>query len=329
MGIEVPFVNESLTEKKPLAGNNEINQLAFVVHDIEKTSESFAKLLGIPKPAWFLTGDSDVSKVVYRGKPTNSRSKLVFMNTQTVQFELIEPNEEPGTMREFLDTVGEGIHHIAFDVDCIKDKLSVFAENGYPLLQSGEFTSSDGRYVYIDTLNDHKTLVELLESAEPRDTEPSKESYEPLLGTSKVEQLAIVVKDLDAAAAAYCKLLGVEKPQVIQSGPSELTNVVFEGKATEGDSKYMFINTPLLQIELIEPGKSPSTWKMHLEMHGEGVYHISFVIKNMEEKIKLLEDMGYPVIQTGNFYNGKGRYAYMDTTSDFKVIIELLERFDS
>lgn len=155
-------------------------------------------------------------------------------------------------------------------------------------------------------MNDHKTLVELLESAEPRDTEPSKESYEPLLGTNKVEQLAIVVKDLYAAAEAYCKLLGVEKPQVIQSGPSELTKVVFEGEPTEGDSKYMFINTPLLQIELIEPGKSPSTWKKHLKTHGEGVHHISFVIKNMEEKIKLLEDMGYPVIQTGNFYNGKG-----------------------
>ena len=325
----MPILTESLTEKKPLAGNNEINQLAFVVHDIEKTSELFAKLLGIPKPAWFLTGDSEVSKVVFRSKPTNSRSKLVFMNTPTVQFELIEPNEEPGTMREFLDTVGEGIHHIAFDVDSIKEKLPIFEENGYPLLQSGEFTSSDGRYVYVDTLKDHKTLIELLESAEPRDTEQSKESYEPLLGTNKVEQLAIVVKDLDAAAEAYCKLLGVEKPQVIQSGPSELTKVVFEGEPTQGDSKYLFINTPLLQIELIEPGKSPSTWKKHLETHGEGVHHISFVIKNMNEKIKLLEEMGYPVIQTGNFYNGKGRYAYMDTTLDFKVIIELLERFDS
>jgi catechol 2,3-dioxygenase-like lactoylglutathione lyase family enzyme len=325
----VTILTESVTEKKPLAGNNEINQLAFVVRDIEKTSELFAKLLGIPKPAWFLTGDSEVSKVVYRGQPTNSRSKLVFMNTSTVQFELIEPNEEPGTMREFLDTVGEGIHHIAFDVDFIKERLPIFEENGYPLLQSGEFTSSDGRYVYVDTLNEHKTLVELLESAEPRDTEPSKKSYEPLLGTDKVEQLAIVVKDLDAAAEAYCKLLGVEKPHVIQSGPSELTKVVFEGEPTQGDSKYLFINTPLLQIELIEPGKSPSTWKKHLETHGEGVHHISFVIKNMDEKIKLLEEMGYPVIQTGNFYNGKGRYAYMDTTLDFKVIIELLERFDS
>lgn len=320
-------MTESLTELKPLAGNNVINQIAFVVRDIEQASEAFAKLLGIPTPKWFLTGDRDVSKVVFRGKPTDSRSKLVFLNTPTVQIELIEPDLEPGTMREFLDTVGEGIHHIAFDVDSIKEKLPVFERNGFPLLQSGEFTSSNGRYVYVDTLNSHKTLMELLESAEPRDTAPNTDIFTPLLGTNKVEQLAIVVRDLDAAADAYCKLLGVEKPPVIQSGPSELTQVIFEGKPTEADSKYMFINTPLLQLELIEPGDSPSTWKKHLETYGEGVHHISFVVKDMEEKMKLLEDMGYPVIQRGNFWNGKGRYAYMDTTSTYKVIIELLERF--
>lgn len=244
-----------------------------------------------------------------------------------MQIELIEPNQDPGTMREFLDTVGEGIHHIAFDVDSIKDRLPVFEENGYPLLQSGEFTASDGRYVYVDTLKEHKTLVELLESAEPRDTALSTDVFTPLLGTNKVEQLAIVVKDLDAAAEAYCKLLGVEVPPVIQSGPSELTQVVFEGEPTEAKSKYMFINTPLLQLELIEPGDSPSTWKKHLETQGEGVHHISFVVNDIEEKVKLLEDLGYPVIQRGNFWNGKGRYAYMDTTSTYKVIIELLERF--
>lgn len=321
-------MTESLTGKKPMVGNNIINQIAFVVRDIEAVSDAFAKLLGIPKPNWFLTGDSDVSRVVFRGKPSASRSKLVFMNTPTIQIELIEPNEEPGTMREFLDTVGEGIHHIAFDVDSIKDRFSVLEENGYPLLQSGEFTSSDGRYVYVDTLQDHKTLVELLESAEPRNTEPCKDGFTPLLGTNKVEQLAIVVKDLDSAAEAYCKLLGVEKPPVIHSGKSEITQVVFEGKPTEGKSKYMFINTPLIQIELIEPGESPSTWKKHLETKGEGVHHVSFVVKNMDEKIKLLVEMGYPVIQQGNFWNGKGRYAYIDTTSTFKVIIELLERYE-
>src|SRR3954470_15698773 len=110
-------MTESMTVKRPLAGNNVINQIAFVVSDIEQASKAFAKLLGIPTPNWFLTGDREVSKVVFRGAPTDSRSKLVFLNTPTVQIELIEPNQEPGTMREFLDTVGEGIHHIAFDVN--------------------------------------------------------------------------------------------------------------------------------------------------------------------------------------------------------------------
>jgi hypothetical protein len=52
------------------------------------------------------------------------------------------------------------------------------------------------------------------------------------------------------------------------------------------------------------------------------------VVNDIEEKVRLLEDMvGYPVIQRGNFWNGKGRYAYMNTMSTYKVIIELLERF--
>lgn len=315
---------------KPLLGNNEVNQLAFVVRDIEKATEDFSKLLGIPNPGWFLTGEQEISKVVFRGKTTASRSKLAFLNTPTIQFELIEPNEDPGTMREFLDHIGEGIHHIAFDVDKINNYLPPLEDKGYPLLQSGEFTSSDGRYIYADTSKQLKTLIELLESAEPRDTKPSDEPWDapPLLGTNKVEQLALVVKDLEAAADAYCTLLGVEKPAVIHSGGSNITQVIYNDEPTDADSKYMFIKTPFLEIELIEPGKTPSTWKTHLETYGEGVHHISFVVKDMDEKVQLLERMGYPVIQRGNFYNGKGRYAYMDTTSTFKVIIELLEKYE-
>lgn len=318
----------SMIKPSPILGNNEINQIAFVVHDIEKVSEAYAKLLGIKKPNWFLTGTSDISKVVFRSAPTESRSKLVFINTDGVQIELIEPDANPGTMREFLDTVGEGIHHMAFDVESMKDGLKNMTDHGFPVLQTREFTSSEGRYAYVDCFDRYKTLVELLERNEPQPvTEPEKEG-EPLLGTTKIEQLAFVVKDLDAAADAYCKLLGVEKPNVIHSGSSDICQVEFEGKRTEADSRYMFINTPLLQIELIEPGNAPSTWRKQLDERGEGVHHISFVVKDMDDKIKQLEDLGYPVIQKGNFYNGKGRYAYMDTVSDFKVIIELLERFE-
>lgn len=316
-----------MIKASPILGSNKINQVAFVVNDIEKVSEDFAKLLGIKKPEWFLTGTSDVSQIVFCGVPTPSRSKLVFINTEGVQIELIEPDHNPGTMREFLDTVGEGIHHFALDVKSMQEGLKRLEEHDLLVLQTGEFTSSKGRYAYVDSFEQYKTLLELLERDEPQPVSNPEPEGKSLLGTTKIEQLAFVVKDLDKAADSYCALLGVEKPNVIHSGPREVCQVEFDGKPTDADSKYMFIKTPLLEIELIEPGIAPSTWKKHLEEHGEGIHHISFVVKDMDEKIETFEKLGYPVIQKGNFYSGKGRYAYLDTVKDFKVIIELLEKY--
>ncbi|KIL39062.1 hypothetical protein SD70_22295 [Gordoniibacillus kamchatkensis] len=318
---------------KALYGTNEINQIAFVVRDIEQAAESFAKLLGIPKPDCFLTGASDISRVIYNGKRSEARNKLIFIHTPGVQIELIEPDEAPSTMRDFLDERGEGIHHIALEVDRIKRQVELSGDRGYPVVQTGEFTSSKGRYAYVDTFGRCKTMLELLEREEPQAVtaaaEGEREGREPLLGTGVVKQIAFVVRDLEATIDAYCELLGAEKPRIIEAGAPEVTQVVFRGEPTDGKSRYAFIDTPLVQIELIEPDPaSPSTWLEHLERHGEGVHHISFVVHNLDEKAAMLENMGFPVIQKGNFWNGRGKYAYMDTVSEWKVIIELLEKYD-
>lgn len=314
---------------KALLGTNKINQICFVVHDIEKAAESFGKLLGVPKPSWFLTGDSSISKIVFNGEPTGARNKLIFMDTPSVQIELIEPDQEPSTMREFLNKQ-EGIHHVAVDVDDMKQQLAILGEAGYPVVQTGEFTSSQGRYAYVDTVPACKTMFELLERDEPQAIPPVKpktEEHQPLLGSDTVVQIAVVVRDLDAAAEAYCSLLGVEKPTVLKEGKPEVTQVVYRGESTEAKCRFMFIKTPLIEIELIEPGDSPSTWKEHLDTKGESVHHIAFLVKNLDEKVAELEAMGYPLIQKGYFFTGNGKYAYMDTVSDYHVIIELLERF--
>jgi catechol 2,3-dioxygenase-like lactoylglutathione lyase family enzyme len=317
--------------REPLVGSSELNQICFVVNDIEKAAESFATLLGIEKPNWFMTGTREVSQIVFNGVPTDARNKLIFINTPSVQIELIEPDLNPSTMREFLNK-GECIHHVAFNTDDMKKQLALLGEHGYGVIQTGEFTASKGRYAYVDTVPACKTMVELLERDEPQPVPPAKprtaDDPLPLLGTDTLTQIAFVVKDLDAAAAAYCALLGVEKPVELKEGLSEVTQVVFRGEPTEAKARFLFIKTPLIEIELIQPGDSPSTWKEHLETKGEGVHHISFVVKNIDEKIALLEQLGYPLIQKGNFWNGKGRYAYMDTTSTYHVIIELLEKYD-
>jgi Glyoxalase/Bleomycin resistance protein/Dioxygenase superfamily len=76
-------------------------------------------------------------------------------------------------------------------------------------------------------------------------------------------------------------------------------------------------------LELIEPDENPSTWRESLDKNGEGPHHIAFVVEGMKEKIDALEGRKMSLLQKGE-YTG-GRYAYVDTLKDLKVIIELLE----
>jgi len=90
-------------------------------------------------------------------------------------------------------------------------------------------------------------------------------------------------------------------------------------------AKLAFIELKNITLELIEPDRNPSTWREFLDTHGEGVHHVAFEIKGMDEKTALLGKKGMPLLQKGD-YEG-GRYAYIDGTAQLGLILELLENF--
>ncbi|MFX0016163.1 MAG: VOC family protein [Promethearchaeota archaeon] len=141
--------------------NQIIVQIGIIVKDIEKTSLMYSKLLGAKKPQWFWTEPFNKAKTEYKGNPTQARAKLAFIKLENIEIELIEPDENPSTWREYLVTRGEGIHHIAFIINGMKHKISNLTEIGIPLIQKGEY--SGGRYAYFDSLKDLKVIIELLE----------------------------------------------------------------------------------------------------------------------------------------------------------------------
>ncbi len=145
-----------------LLGNNVITQVGIIVRDIEKASREFAEFFGIPVPKAIVTDAEDKARTQYRGMPSAARAKLAFMHFGSVDVELIEPDRAPSTWREFLDTQGEGVHHIAFVIQGMKDKVLALESKGHLLVQKGEYTG--GRYAYIDTTRALKTIVELLEN---------------------------------------------------------------------------------------------------------------------------------------------------------------------
>ena len=117
----------------------------------------------MPEPEIILTDDIDKTKAVYKGKPCPARAYLAFFQVgEKLQIELIQPDENPSTWREFSDTKGEGVHHIAFNIKDTKDKVEKLEKMGMPLIQKGEYTG--GRYAYIDASKDLKVIIETLEN---------------------------------------------------------------------------------------------------------------------------------------------------------------------
>lgn len=146
---------------KHSSGSNMIAQIAIVVHDIEKTLASYAAFFGMEQPEWFWTGAPEQSKTNYKGTNTNARAKIAFFHLDQLQLELIEPDHHPSSWRNHLDEKGEGPHHIAFVVKDIHGQQADMEAKGMPVEQTGVFHG--GRYAVMDTVQDLKILIELLE----------------------------------------------------------------------------------------------------------------------------------------------------------------------
>jgi len=143
-------------------GTNTVTQIGLVVHNIEDAARAWSLLLGVPCPTIAVTEPVDLAHTEYQNQLTPARARLAFFQMGQVTLELIEPIGEPSTWNDQLVTCGQSLHHIAFEVKGMADRLTTLAELGLPLLQRGEYQG--GRYLYLDGKQRYGTVVELLEN---------------------------------------------------------------------------------------------------------------------------------------------------------------------
>lgn len=143
------------------------------------------------------------------------------------------------------------------------------------------------------------------------------------LGKATLTQVAIMVKDIEAAAEAWAALLGVERPNVIVTDTVDTAHTEYRGTSTAARAKLAFFPLGPITLELIEPIGQPSTWNDQLVGHGQSLHHIAFEVKGMKDRLSELADHGLPLVQRGD-YTG-GRYAYVDGQDRVGAVIELLE----
>lgn len=312
-GNEVNAQNVCSNSSQPLVGSRTLTHLAFVVNDIEQAAEDFARLFGVEKPPWLNMSDM-VTNSQYRGQPVGFNHKVAFINTPSMQIELVEPDsKDQSTFREFLRKNGEGIHHTGLIIDNMQEKTQIMKNNGFNVVQTGDITGNGGHFAFFDTKKAYKTMTELIQMNIVPPFPPNQPGDPPLLGTDKIARVGIVVKNLNTAKQAYCKLLGMKNAAIVQEEGAK--KAIFQIPAADG--------SPAFELELIQPTSS-SMWNQFLARKGENIHHLSFKVDHFNQTLQLLKNKGYRVIQQGKIKNKK--YAYVDTTSTYKVVIKLVEK---
>jgi methylmalonyl-CoA/ethylmalonyl-CoA epimerase len=146
----------------------------------------------------------------------------------------------------------------------------------------------------------------------------------PGLGSKKLAQVAIVVRDMEAARQRYAALLGVEPPKVIDVQKGEECRMTYRGMPSNATCKLAFFDLGGVQLELIEPIGYDSAWAEGLDEKGERVHHLAFWTENMQASKDALAEHGVEMIQRGDM--GDGQYAYFDANEPFGTFFELLEQ---
>jgi methylmalonyl-CoA/ethylmalonyl-CoA epimerase len=155
---------------------------------------------------------------------------------------------------------------------------------------------------------------------------PSPALTQPVLGTRRVCQIAIVVRDIEKSARAYAEFFGLPVPPFITTDGSHGGHHVFRDRPTNARCLLAFFELENTTIELIQPLGGESSWQAVLDEKGEGVHHIAFQVKDSPGKTRALAAAGFPLLHQGGD-PATGQFSYFDTRAKLGILIETLEGY--
>jgi methylmalonyl-CoA/ethylmalonyl-CoA epimerase len=89
-----------------------------------------------------------------------------FFQKGETKIELLESVTEDGVIRKYIDKKGEGIHHIAFEVQDIRSEMERLRNEGFILLNDQPKPGADNKLVcFLHPKGTNGVLVELCEEA--------------------------------------------------------------------------------------------------------------------------------------------------------------------
>ena len=135
---------------------NYIDHVGVAVKDIDAALEFFGRVFGVPPAEVSLLEDQGV--------------RATLIQVGQTRLELLEPVDAASAVGRFIERRGEGLHHLALNVDGIGEKLRILDAQGLRLINREPRHGLSGTIGFVHPSAVFGVLTELVESA------PSAES---------------------------------------------------------------------------------------------------------------------------------------------------------
>ena len=112
---------------------NKLEHIGIAVKDLDAANRLFAQLLG--------TSHYKIEEVASEGVRTS------FFNVGGVKVELLEATHSESPVARFIEKKGEGIHHLAFEVDDIEKTLKQKVQEGFTAINATPKPGADNKLV--------------------------------------------------------------------------------------------------------------------------------------------------------------------------------------
>ena len=259
---------------------------------------------GIGKLMYFQTLDGDpVTHKYETGGVHNFRDG----NTQIgdCQLEVYPMKPGPGIfISEYLQKKGPGINHIAFNTPDIEKDTKRFLENGCDLVFNA---TVNGKTIenYIDTRKHGDVMISLRPPADDWEIAWKENNRaHPLVKDWKFFGVGVVVKNCELASEYFLNLgFSLEKEVYVSKNLG---------------AKLCRLRVGPIMFDLMEPVPGDSVYLECLNIRGEGIADMLFIVKDLESATKELAGKGADILVSTK------EYVLIDARKNGNTIIRLL-----
>ncbi len=236
-----------------------IDHVGVAVKDLKAATDAFEQIFGLTVAAQEEIEDQGLIAAL--------------IPTSNVRFELMQPTNPESAVGRFIERRGEGIQHICFEVEDIRQEIATLQNRGVQLIQGAPREGFVGEVEFIHPRAAHGVLTEIAQVT--RRT--------PIEHDLKVHHITIATSDRDQAIADWSKNFDLK------------VNRMAERQSAGINTGWLDVGNA--EVEFAQQTREEGPIASAIAQRGEGVYGVVLETSDATALAEHIKSQGLRVIE--------------------------------